>query len=138
MSRQDLVDLDEAYIATCNRHAVSELGEFVHPRLSVNGRPRTLSEYAADVGAVFEAFPDYAWTVEHLVVEEPWISVRLSDRGTHRGPWLGQPPPGGRWSPTSSRCTASRTAGSPRSGALPTTLACWRSGPTSCTRPSGW
>jgi predicted ester cyclase len=94
VSRQDLVDLYEAYIATCNRHAVSELGEFVQPRLSVNGRPRTLSEYAADVGAVFEAVPDYAWTVEHLVVEEPWISVRLSDRGTHRGPWLGQPPTG--------------------------------------------
>jgi predicted ester cyclase len=90
-------DLREFYVAyndVCNRHAFSELGPFVHDRLQVNGRVRTRAEYAADLGEVVAAFPDYARTVRRMVVEAPWVSVHLSDRGTYRGPFLGQAPSG--------------------------------------------
>ena len=90
----DLRAFYEAYNAVCNRHDFSALRPFVHQRLVVNGEPRTLEEYAADLGRVVDAFPDYTWTIQRLVVEEPWLSVHLADRGTHRGPWLGQAPSG--------------------------------------------
>ena len=90
-------DLREFYVAyndVCNRHAFSELDPFVHDRLRVNGRLRTRVEYAADLAEVVGAFPDYTWTLRRMVVEAPWLSVHLADRGTHRGPFLGQAPSG--------------------------------------------
>jgi predicted ester cyclase len=63
----------------------------VHERLTVNGETRAASEYAEDVARVGAAFPDYRWTLQHAVVEPPWLSVHLTDRGTHQGPWLGRP-----------------------------------------------
>ena len=94
MPRKALAEFYAAYIGICNRHLFDDLAGFVHERLVVNGQPRTTAEYISDLYRVTDAFPDYEWTVQHLVIEAPWLSVHLSNRGTHLGPWLGRPPSG--------------------------------------------
>ena len=96
MSRDELAEFYASYNEICNRHAFAELTPYVGARLVVNGRPRTADEYIADLYRVIDAFPDYEWVVQRLVIEDPWISVHLQDFGTHRGPWLDRPPTGKR------------------------------------------
>jgi predicted ester cyclase len=96
MSRDELAEFYASYNRICNRHAFTELVPYVGANLVVNGQARTASEYVADLQRVVEAFPDYEWAVQRLVIEDPWISVHLQDVGTHRGPWLGRPPTGSR------------------------------------------
>ncbi len=57
--RDELLAFYERYLAVCNRHSFSELGPFVHERLTVNGETRAASEYAEDVARVGAVFPDY-------------------------------------------------------------------------------
>ena len=95
-SREEVVAFYDRYLDACNRRAADELGAYVDERVRVNGHDKTLAEYGTDLLAVGEAFPDYRWTVRHLVVELPWLAVHLTDAGTHLGPWLGQPPSGRR------------------------------------------
>jgi len=96
MSRDELAEFYASYNEICNRHAFDELEPYVGEHLVVNGEPRTAEEYIADLHRVIDAFPDYEWVVQRLVIEPPWISVHFKDFGTHQGPWLDRPPTGYR------------------------------------------
>jgi predicted ester cyclase len=82
-----VLELYRRYLDVCNRHAFSELAPCLRDVVLVNGRERTAREYMDDLDAVVRAFPDYRWELQRAVVEEPWLAVHLTDRGTHLGPW---------------------------------------------------
>jgi predicted ester cyclase len=60
----------------------------------VNGRPQRPADHVEGLTAVVRAFPDYRWDIQHLLVDDPWVSAHFLDTGTHRGPWLGVPATG--------------------------------------------
>jgi predicted ester cyclase len=83
------------YLEHCNEHRFDELGDFVDPEVEVNGAPTGLDQYAAGLRSVIEAFPDYHWDLQHLLVDGDWLSAHLIDTGTHTGgPFLDLPPTG--------------------------------------------
>ena len=84
--------------------------------------------------ALWEAFPDARLTVEDLVVEGDRAALRYRLQGTHRGPYLGVPPPD--WGSTSrgSRCCAWPTGAWWRNGtARPNWRSCASSEPSTPT-----
>jgi predicted ester cyclase len=81
------------YIERCNEHRFEELGEFVHEEVRV-GDATGLDPYAAGLRAVVDAFPDYHWDLQQLLVDGDWLSARLIDTGTHRGTFRGVPATG--------------------------------------------
>ena len=87
-------DFYERYIARCNEHRFAELGEFVAPDVRVNGAPMGFDGYAAGLESVVNAFPDYHWDLQHLLVDGDWLSAHLIDTGTHTGPFLDVPATG--------------------------------------------
>lgn len=70
------------YLQRCNEHRFDELGEFVDENVEVNGAPQGLRSYAEGLGSVVEAWPDYNWDLQHLMVDGCWLSARLVDTGT--------------------------------------------------------
>ena len=94
VGRDARVDWYRRYNAVCNRHAFDELGPFLRDVLLVNGTQRTAQGYIDDLFVVANAFPDYRWEIQRVLVDEPWIAVHFVDRGTHLGPWRGAAPTG--------------------------------------------
>lgn len=45
-------------------------------------------------GEFIVAFPDLHFTVEDMIAEGDKVAIRISTRGTHKGPFLGVPPTG--------------------------------------------
>jgi hypothetical protein len=43
---------------------------------------------------VVDAFPDYRWELDHLLIDNCWIAAHFHDTGTHRGIFLGVPATG--------------------------------------------
>jgi predicted ester cyclase len=82
------------YLQRCNQHRFEELGEFVDRDVRVNGAPMGLDGYAAGLRSVVEAFPDYHWELQHLLVDGDWLSAHLIDTGTHAGTFLDVPATG--------------------------------------------
>jgi predicted ester cyclase len=114
---QDLETLYRRYNRLCNAHRFDGLGEFVAQDVEVNGEVQGLEAYVDGLQAVVTAFPDYRWDLRHLFVSGAWVSAHFLDSGTHRGTFLRGCRRPAAWSaPRSSRSTASRQAGSPRSG----------------------
>ena len=96
-SRRDaLVTRYGRYNDICNRHAFDELALYLCDVVLVNGTERTTREYMDDLVGVTDAFPDYRWDVQHVVVEPPWLAVHLADSGTHLGTWRDVPATGSR------------------------------------------
>jgi predicted ester cyclase len=75
------------YLKRCNEHRFDELGEFVAD--DVNGPTQGLSRYIAGLHAVVEAFPDYQWDLQRVLVDGQWLAARLYGTGTHTGPFRG-------------------------------------------------
>ncbi|TCO34581.1 putative ester cyclase [Kribbella steppae] len=82
------------YLTRCNEHRFDDLGEFVDADVRVNGVPTGLDQYAAGMRAVVDAFPDYHWDLQHLLVDGDWLSAHLIDTGTHTGTFLDVPATG--------------------------------------------
>jgi predicted ester cyclase len=85
--REDLLVFYSRYFKRCNEHRFDELGEFVAD--DVNGPTKGLSRYIAGLRAVIEAFPDYQWELQHLLVDGQGLAARLYGTGTHTGPFRG-------------------------------------------------
>ena len=85
--REDLLFFYRRYLQRCNEHRFDELGEFVAE--DVNGPMEGLSRYVAGLHAVVEAFPDYQWELQRLLVDGEWLAARLYETGTHTGPQAG-------------------------------------------------
>jgi predicted ester cyclase len=94
VQKTELVAFYRRYNQRCNEHRFPELGEFVADDVVVNGEPDGLSGYISGLQAVVEAFPDYRWDLQHLLVDPPWISAHFHDSGTHRGAFTGIAPTG--------------------------------------------
>ena len=84
------------YLACCNEHCLSGLTEFVHDPIQFNGTSTPLAQYTQAIASFIQAFPDFHWTLEDIVVEGDTLAVRLRDTGTHQGEWLGLAPTGRR------------------------------------------
>ena len=82
---QDLADRYRRYLEACNAHALDRLGEFVAPDIRVDGVPIGLAEYAARIGVVLAAFPDYRWRIRHLIDNRPMLAAHLDDTGRTPG-----------------------------------------------------
>jgi predicted ester cyclase len=94
VQKTDLAAFYRRYNQHCNEHRFTELGEFVAENVVVNGKPDGLRGYVAGLQAVVEAFPDYRWDLQHLLVDPPWISAHFHDSGTHRGTFKDVPATG--------------------------------------------
>ena len=81
-SRGNVAVMDEVFAAT-----------FVNHTPTADTSP-DLAGYKQTVTAMLAAFPDFAVTVEDAVAEGDTVAVRVTLRGTHRGPLLGIPPTG--------------------------------------------
>ncbi len=80
--RAQLTAFYQRYIQRCNEHRFAELGEFVDQDVEVNGARVGLQAYAAGLTTVVQAFPDFHWDLQHLLVDGEWLSTRLFDTGT--------------------------------------------------------
>lgn len=85
-SEQDLSAFYRRYIACCNSHEFYCLGAFVASGVQVNGDVQSLPEYIRNLEVVVEAFPDYHWDLQHLLVDGEWVAAHLIDTGTHLAP----------------------------------------------------
>jgi len=89
MTDNEIAAFYRRYNACCNAHAFEDLAEFVAPEVAIDGSPRGLDAYAAELRTVVRAFPDYRWELRRLVVDAPWIAAHLTDTGTHRSEFRG-------------------------------------------------
>ena len=94
MRRRDMESFYRRYNQVCNDHDFGSLGDFVHAKIIVNGSAQSLNDYIAGLRAVTDAFPDYRWKIQHLLIEGSWISAHFQDTGTQEGAYLGVQPSG--------------------------------------------
>ncbi|MEJ3651758.1 ester cyclase [Actinomycetes bacterium KLBMP 9759] len=94
MQKAELTDFYRQYNQRCNEHRFTELGEFVADDVVANGEPDGLRGYVSGLQAVVEAFPDYRWDLQRLLVDPPWICAHFRNSGTHRGAFEGIPATG--------------------------------------------
>jgi predicted ester cyclase len=87
LEREDLLVFYRRYLKRCNEHRFDELGEFVAE--DVNGPREGLIRYVAGLRAVVEAFPDYQWELQRLLIDGQWLAARLYGTGTHTGSFRG-------------------------------------------------
>lgn len=92
VTREQVLDLYERYLACCNEHRVDDLGEFVDGSISGSGPEDGLAAYVEGVRAVVTGFPDYRWEVQQLVVDGDTLAARLVGQGTHTGVFEGVAP----------------------------------------------
>ena len=85
MTKAELQAFYRRYNAYCNEHRFDDFHEFVAPDVVINGTDHGLDAYTGGLRTVVAAFPDFRWTLRHLVVDPPWIAAHLTDTGTHRG-----------------------------------------------------
>lgn len=90
-SRSEVVAFYERYITRCNEHRFEELDEFVAPDVVVGGATtiRGIQAYGAGLRNITTAFPDFHWEPQSLVVDGQWLSVRLTNTGTHAATFQG-------------------------------------------------
>jgi predicted ester cyclase len=74
-ARKELSAFYTRYLMLCNEHRFDELGEFVADH--VNGPTEGLSRYIAGLQAVSQAFADYQWDLQQLLVDDQWLAARL-------------------------------------------------------------
>jgi predicted ester cyclase len=87
LTREKLSAFYTRYLMRCNEHRFDELGEFVAD--DVNGPKEGLSHYIRGLQAVTEAFADYHWDLQQLLVDNQWLAARLYGTGTHTGTFRG-------------------------------------------------
>jgi predicted ester cyclase len=93
-NKRDLGAFYRRYIACCNAREFHRLGEFVASGVRVNGDVQGLPDYIRNLEAVVQAFPDYHWDLQHLLVEGEWVAAHFIDTGTHLGTFQGVQPTG--------------------------------------------
>ena len=100
------------YIAALNDRAFGVMDRFVADVVSLNGQPGTRDAVVADQKSIIDAVPDFHWEVQEFLEDGDRAAVRLVNTGTPVEQCTAWPRPGRRSAPSSTRSTASRTAGS--------------------------
>jgi len=80
-----------------NPDALDEIvaGDVVHHSLPP-GMPQGIESYRALTSGYTVAFPDLQATIDDLIAEGDRVVVRMTNRGTHQGEFMGIPPTGKR------------------------------------------
>jgi pimeloyl-ACP methyl ester carboxylesterase len=66
----DLKNFYRDYLQVCNEREFGELGEFVAEGTLVNGEPRSVAQYGADLRDFTTAVPDFHWDLRHLAFND--------------------------------------------------------------------
>lgn len=93
-SPTDLESFYRDYLRHCNEHRFDELQSFIAEDVRVNGRTQGSQDYIAGLEAVVTAFPDYTWSLQHLLIDGPWVAAHFIDTGTHQDSFLDVPATG--------------------------------------------
>lgn len=91
MTAHELRSLYRRYLDCLNAQDWSCLGEFVHDKVSRNGRAFGLAGYRSMLENDFQQIPDLQFHVELLVCEPPVIAARLNFHCSPKGEFLGLP-----------------------------------------------
>ncbi|GME36503.1 ubiquitin-protein ligase sel1 ubx2 [Neofusicoccum parvum] len=73
---EDLATKYRRYIGQCNRHKTDDLSEFLHDRMTVNGKPRSRIEMQKRLAANIAAASDYTYRIDKLLVNGNDVAVR--------------------------------------------------------------
>lgn len=85
VTRDQVKDFYQGYIACLNRQDWKRLGEFVAEDAEHNDRALGLKGYVEKLVGDFEAIPDLRFTIATLVCEPPMIAARLTFDCTPKG-----------------------------------------------------
>ena len=81
-----------------NAHNLARCDDLYDPSYVAHSLPPGFSPDREGVkqyhGQYFQAFPDMHLTVDWMIAEGDWVTVRYTGRGTHQGELLGIPPTG--------------------------------------------
>ena len=86
MDRDEIVRIDEAITDAIGAGDLGAFDALMSPELA--------ADFKKGIGEIREAFPDYACTEAHRVVEGDRLAVRFDYQGTHQGEWFGVPATG--------------------------------------------
>ena len=84
------------YIACLNRGSLEQLSDFLHEKLTYNGKETTLNEYKETRLMEREAVPDLYYHIELLVTNEDIVACRLNFNCTPVKEFMGISPNGNR------------------------------------------
>ena len=84
------------YIACLNRGSLEQLSDFIHEKLTYNGKETTLNEYKESRLMEREAVPDLYYHIELLVTNEDIVACRLNFNCTPVKEFMGIIPNGNR------------------------------------------
>jgi predicted ester cyclase len=82
LGKKNLDVIDEICVATVVDHS------------PLPGQAPGLQGLKQTIGAYLHAFPDLSIQVEEMIAEGGVVAVRLTGRGTHKGPFMGTGPTG--------------------------------------------
>ena len=68
--------------------------ELIHPAYVVPGVGQGPEAVKRNIETYRAAFPDLEWTIDDVIAEGDRVALRLTLRGTHRGPFRGIAPTG--------------------------------------------
>jgi predicted ester cyclase len=85
-------ELFEGYLAICNRHEFTRLGEWVAVDVRLDDEPIGLAEWIRRLRSIVRGFPDFRWEARRVLVDGDLIAVSLDGTGTHAGSYLGIAP----------------------------------------------
>ncbi len=91
MTKTELANFYQGYIACLNREDWDRLGHFVHPDVTYNARPIGLAGYRAMLERDFREIPDLVFRIQLLVADPPTLASRLNFRVSPRGEFFGLP-----------------------------------------------
>jgi predicted ester cyclase len=93
-AKRNLEALYRLYNSACNAHEFDRLAEFVAQDVLVNGDTQGLQAYVRGLEVWVQAFPDFRWDLQHLLVDGCWLSAHFIDTGTHAATFLDVPATG--------------------------------------------
>ena len=92
MSAQENKEIIRQWVEHWNTRNLQEWIDTVDPNctfpvLAASGATPTLDGYKQFCTALLDAFPDWNDTIEQIVAEDEVVMTRVTEQGTHRGPW---------------------------------------------------
>jgi predicted ester cyclase len=89
VTKADLRDLYQGYIACLNRQDWPKLGQFVDANVTYNGQPIGLAGYRRMLEKDFDDIPDLHFDIQLLISDAPYIASRLAFDCSPKGRFLG-------------------------------------------------
>ena len=94
MSKPDLGQFYDRYIAALNAHEFHRMPEFIADSVTLNGNPGSRADVMAVLTGDAEAVPDLRWRLDSLIIDGDRLGARLTNFGTPAREWLGVAPSG--------------------------------------------